>query len=37
MKLIDRPLYLQRLMDVKGTPEIKVITDIRDVVANQSS
>ena len=29
MKLLERTEYLNRLLDVKGTPDIKVITGIR--------
>ncbi|WP_197735972.1 hypothetical protein [Arabiibacter massiliensis] len=29
MKLIERKSYLQKLIDVEGTPDIKVITGVR--------
>ena len=29
MNLIDRPEYMQRLLDLTGTPDIKIITGIR--------
>ena len=29
MKLIERTVYLQRLIDLKDTPDIKIITGIR--------
>ena len=29
MPLIDRPFYLQRLHDLEGTPDIKIITGVR--------
>lgn len=29
MRIIDRPMYMNKLMDVKNTPDIKVITGIR--------
>ncbi|MDE6696678.1 MAG: hypothetical protein K2K25_07345 [Muribaculaceae bacterium] len=29
MKLIDRPQYIIKLIDVRNTPDIKVITGVR--------
>ena len=29
MRLIERPLYIERLKRIKGTPDIKIITGIR--------
>ena len=29
MKYIERPEYLQRLLDLMGTPDIKIITGVR--------
>ena len=29
MKLIERSYYLQKLIDVIGTPDIKIITGVR--------
>lgn len=29
MKLIDRDTYLNRLISIKGTPDIKVVTGVR--------
>lgn len=29
MKLIDRKMYLNKMIDVIGTPDIKVITGVR--------
>ena len=29
MKYIERPEYMQRLIDLMGTPDIKIITGVR--------
>ena len=29
MKFIERPEYMQRLLDLIGTPDIKIITGVR--------
>lgn len=29
MKYIERPGYMQRLLDLMGTPDIKIITGVR--------
>ncbi|MBR6221293.1 MAG: AAA family ATPase [Clostridia bacterium] len=29
MKYIERPEYMQRLLDLMGTPDIKIITGVR--------